>query len=128
MSITRTRRASRASAFTLVELLVVVGIIAVLIAILMPALRRARQVAQRTQCLAQIRQIGTAYVAQNKGYTPVQVYDYIPNWADPAQYDSPVVPSGAHLNGRSGFAALLPYLGGEKKVFACPVAYEYAWN
>ena len=118
-------------AFTLVELLVVVGIIAVLIAILMPALRRARLIAQRTQCLGQIRQIGTAfasYVAQNRGRTPVQVYDYVPNWADPAQYDSPPVPSGTHLTGRSGFAALLPYLGGDKRVFVCPVAYDYAWN
>ena len=119
------------AAFTLVELLVVVGIIAVLIALLMPALRRARLLAQRTQCLAQIRQIGTAfasYTAQNKGYTPVQVYDYVPNWADPAQYDSPPVASGAHLTGRSGFSALLPYLTGEKRVFVCPVAYDYSWN
>ena len=119
------------AAFTLVELLVVVGIIAILIAMLMPALRRARLMTQRTQCLAQIRQIGTAfaaYAAANKGYTPVQVVPYVPNWADPAQYDRAPDPAGAYLAGRSGFSALLPYLAKEKRVFACPVAYEYAWN
>jgi prepilin-type N-terminal cleavage/methylation domain-containing protein/prepilin-type processing-associated H-X9-DG protein len=118
-------------AFTLVELLVVVGIIALLVSILMPALRQARMLAQRTQCLSQVKQLGAAlmsYAAETKGRTPVQPYDAVPNWADPAVYDSPPQPSGAHLLGRSAFAALLPYLSGEKRVFVCPVAYDFSWR
>jgi prepilin-type processing-associated H-X9-DG protein len=63
-----------------VELLVVIGIIAVLIAILMPALARARQQAQTVQCLSQLRQMGiveTLYVSDNNGFDFPESYDYV---------------------------------------------------
>ena len=60
-------------AFTLVELLVVIGIIAVLIAILMPALARARSSANLVKCQSNLRQIYSAitvYVNENQGFLP----------------------------------------------------------
>lgn len=59
--------------FTLVELLVVIGIIAVLMSILLPALSRTRRAARRTVCMANLREIGIAihdYANEYKGSIP----------------------------------------------------------
>ena len=62
------------SAFTLVELLVVIGIIALLISILLPALNRVRKSAKSVVCLSNVRQLGVAYTFyanENNQYAPV---------------------------------------------------------
>jgi prepilin-type N-terminal cleavage/methylation domain-containing protein len=74
----RTPCRSGRAGFTLVELLVVIGIIAVLISVLLPALGKARQAANQVDCQARLKQMGAAlqiYLVQTKGVLP---YAYVP--------------------------------------------------
>ena len=69
----RQRRGSVRAGFTLVELLVVIGIIAVIIAMLLPSLIKAREDARRVVCLSHVRQLTQAtllYVGDNGGTLP----------------------------------------------------------
>jgi prepilin-type N-terminal cleavage/methylation domain-containing protein/prepilin-type processing-associated H-X9-DG protein len=96
------KRKMKKNGFTLIELLVVVAIIAILAAMLLPALSRAREKARAASCMNNLKQISTAwfmYINDHDGYTP---------WRSPYGY-------GFHVLVFTGY---IPE--GNTEIFECP--------
>jgi prepilin-type N-terminal cleavage/methylation domain-containing protein len=114
----------RQRGFSLVELLVCIGIIAVLLAVLLPALGKARERAVRVKCMANLRQILQAtisYVSDNAGSLP-QPNDILLENSPPRVgwlYNPPIANPANPLQVQTG--ALWPYLG-HREVYMCPLA------
>ena len=104
------RRRARVAprAFTLVELLVVIGIVSILLALLLPAVQAARGAARRTACQNQLRQIALA------AHSHVDARDRLPAGTDPGTSATPY---------RGWLVSLLPFL--EETATANLVAAEY---
>ena len=101
--------------FTLIELLVVVAVIAILAALLLPALNNAKASAKRTQCASNLRQIifaAAIYADENEDRYPAQLADGLPVRA-------------AGGTGRNYYDLLMPFVG-NPTVWLCPSANETA--
>ncbi len=115
------RRKGSRGGFSLIELLVVIGMIAVLIALLLPALNVARESANRTKCATQLRQLGYAF----------QLYCNANNGSLPAWSGWHTWPAGLpeDSEGPAWTIEMIPYIGNpDSPVYNCPSFPERARN
>lgn len=97
--------------FTLVELLITIGIIALLAGLLIPAAGRARETARRADCLSNLKQIGAG----------LEMYGQANRFCLPTCGGSQDPAAGPTIR-----EVLLPNLSGSEDVFRCPSDAEYA--
>ncbi len=108
----------RGRGFTLIELLVVIGIIAVLMAILLPSLGHARAIARATKCGAQMHSVGIAiagYCAENFSTFPASyLYPLADGTLNPANQGDP------NNNGYAHWSYFLNAFNKDIKAYTCP--------
>lgn len=101
---------SRRQGYTLIEILVVIGIIAILIGLLMPAVQRVREAASRTQCQNNLKQLGLGFHSHHAalGYFPSGGWD----WYCTPTYINGVPAVGVKQQAGWGFQ-VLPFIEGD---------------
>jgi prepilin-type N-terminal cleavage/methylation domain-containing protein len=137
---------ARKRAFTLVELLVVIGIIAILVAILLPVLRGAREQARSVQCLANLRQVGQMiyiYATQNHGMIPPCLNDTVEQLpqgtsfiqagstgtgltSTQVRYPNLREAFDRIINGKNAWSGSGPFNPGGLRILYCPA--NYLWD
>ena len=122
-------RDSARCAFTLVELLIVIGVIGILIALLIPAVQMARSAARKTQCANQLKQMGVAmtdYEGAHQKYPPGFV------WPDRTLWQSFILPNIEYNHLYQSLKFGMPFDNGANetacgvqiKIFQCPAALD----